>query len=1785
MDGIELKYLEENGIKYYLQEDGSITAIITGDSLDNVRNTTISYSQKTEQKSNTSLKVGKDIEGNTYISILKFNLPNLSTSAFILSAKVELTYLPSSIPLNNVIDVSEITTDWNETDVTWSDIKENFNSKLEDVFKCEYASSNDGLQKIQFNITNLAKRWIQDNNNYGVMLKLHEEDELTKEGVINFYSNSATTSLNCRPVLIINFNNIKSFESKFPSKNMKFKFGNSSINIYNGNFTSKFDLFESTTNTKSLYLSLYYDSLGFSEKLKFNIALGWRFNFCQKISELSDNDELLLYYDDNQIVHYLRKIYNTETERFEYSDGSIYAYKDNNEYWLNDTNYEDTKLIFILKNNEWNLSELKFSNDYSFIFEYDEYNNLVKIYDTNSKYINITYSSSYCKISSEDSNIYISLSENKILSINKNSSIISFGYNSDNLINYIYDETIGKYLLEYNSNNKIEKIYEIGDNDEIGKTVSLKYLVNRTIVKDNKSRINKYIFNNVGDIVCLTNNLSEDIENNSKASIDVNLSDSSILENFDCDTYLVNYSNNYIANSNFEDFQNFEDDKIYITNENSYFGKKSLKIDALEEQKVVFLNVPLKVGKSYTFSFYCETYGSNMLYGMLYHNMAGEKVEKFKKIGSCNFWKRNEISIYIDEDAAIEEGYVNVELYIMLFGGAYGFFDCFQLEDGESANTYNLIANSDFAGGIDQWSLLEYGENVSVEYKNYDVIQQNNINYLKINSDINKKVYLEKIIDIAGNKDDTYNLSFWYKNQGIDVDFHNESSIKVVVEYLIDDSSYSFSENKKIFNLNTNTNDWQYFSNLIATPEEYYKIKISLYSEYNYNSLLVTNFSLTLDSRGNLSEEENNKSFEIKSCVNIINHDNECEKICVSKDKEHLYYLRSGFENKYIIANYREKSIQLSNSSCIKHVWKFDLDEEGYYSIESALYSGYYINLVDDSLKLLNSLNCKFKIINNGENAISIKLKDEEKYIILDNSLLKLSDNSENSVFYMESFTTPFFIENKMITENNTRIKYDELGNKTTYYLNENGEIISTINANKSKIDYFYNNGIITKIVQDNKQIIYDYNPKEMLSDIINDNRVYTILYDNFSNQKKVLINGEQIAENIYEPNNGNLKEIQYANASKVQYKYDDFERISEIIKGNMCYKYFYDKLNRRNKLVIMNNSDIYDIYYYNYDEEGRIESLLKSYYMDNSREVESFLINKNYDSESNLSLILYQIPFLKKYYVNNIYDDNKIKMIFYDGNYIVYEYDDFKRISSKTINSRIQINYKYLSNGYKTSNTISELILPNYVLKYKYDKVGNITHVYENGKLKNRYYYDLFNQLIKEKNYSKQCLIEYSYDKYGNLLKKITMNLINYNIINIERFEYSSTEPDKIKKYNDSTFEYDELGNITFDGINRYYWDVGTELSKIRCDNIEYNFFYNEDGVRFQKGDTSYYLDDKKIIYEHGLDKELEYYYDNEDNIIGFRYNNNVYHYLKNISNDIIMIVDSYCNVVAKYEYDSLGNVKTHNYSEEKIGDINPFRWKSYYYDIETGLYYLISRYYNPSLGRFISLDNEFYANEDVLSNNLYLYCSNNYIMGIDYTGDKMCRKNEYFHKYAKDYALKWSSNDNKKRLRNPQFNSYSGDCTNFVSQCMYYGGIRMTGITPRDGWHSYKTNIKVLKFKKTIWNVSRNWASVYYFMKWISKQKFLNKSLVITNYKDIKKAINAGIKAGDIAFLVTDLGKKGEYTHGIVISRVTKDDIFYCAHTWERRDWSLNHYFCNTISGGYKGYKVKFFLLKNKY
>jgi RHS repeat-associated protein len=113
-------------------------------------------------------------------------------------------------------------------------------------------------------------------------------------------------------------------------------------------------------------------------------------------------------------------------------------------------------------------------------------------------------------------------------------------------------------------------------------------------------------------------------------------------------------------------------------------------------------------------------------------------------------------------------------------------------------------------------------------------------------------------------------------------------------------------------------------------------------------------------------------------------------------------------------------------------------------------------------------------------------------------------------------------------------------------------------------------------------------------------------------------------------------------------------------------------------------------------------------------------------------------------------------------------------------------------------------------------------------------------------------------------------------------------------------------------------------------------------------------------------------------------------YYYRKNIQGDITHITDDNGHVKAEYIYDAWGNHEIIK-NEDNIGLINPFRYRGYYFDIETGLYYLKARYYDPETGRFINADSIGVFDEtrnDINGLNLYAYCANNPVMLHDPTG-----------------------------------------------------------------------------------------------------------------------------------------------------------------------------------------------------
>ena len=124
--------------------------------------------------------------------------------------------------------------------------------------------------------------------------------------------------------------------------------------------------------------------------------------------------------------------------------------------------------------------------------------------------------------------------------------------------------------------------------------------------------------------------------------------------------------------------------------------------------------------------------------------------------------------------------------------------------------------------------------------------------------------------------------------------------------------------------------------------------------------------------------------------------------------------------------------------------------------------------------------------------------------------------------------------------------------------------------------------------------------------------------------------------------------------------------------------------------------------------------------------------------------------------------------------------------------------------------------------------------------------------------------------------------------------------------------------------------------------------------------------------------------------------YNGTKYWYDKNLQGDVVDIRNSTGTLIARYVYDAWGNHRQITDSSgndvsadtSHIANINPFRYRGYYYDVETGWYYLNARYYDPNVGRFLSPDVILGANGGLQGYNLFAYCNNNPVMFADPSG-----------------------------------------------------------------------------------------------------------------------------------------------------------------------------------------------------
>ena len=239
-----------------------------------------------------------------------------------------------------------------------------------------------------------------------------------------------------------------------------------------------------------------------------------------------------------------------------------------------------------------------------------------------------------------------------------------------------------------------------------------------------------------------------------------------------------------------------------------------------------------------------------------------------------------------------------------------------------------------------------------------------------------------------------------------------------------------------------------------------------------------------------------------------------------------------------------------------------------------------------------------------------------------------------------------------------------------------------------------------------------------------------------------------------------------------------------------------------------------------------------------------------------------------------------------------------------------------------------------------------------------------------------------YEYDKAGNITKKYTYALTAKNVTptnpeSTYTYSYGDTNwGDKLTSYRGESITYDEVGNpLSYYNGKRYTftWENGRRLATAEVGENVVSFRYNDEGIRTGKNvngvEHSYSLNGSQIIMEDMGGSLLVYLYDASGSPIGMQYRNRIYDmgaydnfwFEKNLQGDIVAVYDEDGTKLISYAYDAWGNFTAayHNgCTASHNANLNPFRYRGYYYDTELEMYYLQSRYYDSSVGRFLTAD-----------------------------------------------------------------------------------------------------------------------------------------------------------------------------------------------------------------------------------
>ena len=587
-------------------------------------------------------------------------------------------------------------------------------------------------------------------------------------------------------------------------------------------------------------------------------------------------------------------------------------------------------------------------------------------------------------------------------------------------------------------------------------------------------------------------------------------------------------------------------------------------------------------------------------------------------------------------------------------------------------------------------------------------------------------------------------------------------------------------------------------------------------------------------------------------------------------------------------------------------------------------------------------------------------------------------------------------------TGNYVTSETNEQGSTTHYVYDVNGNVTSITDADDNVTSYAYDSsGNLTSVKNGDSENLYTYSGLGSVSKITHNGFDYSFNYDVFYNLVSTKIGNVTVASHTYD-SNGNLTKTAYANGDYLEYAYDNYGNISVITgETGKIAEMIYNKQGLVAKAVDYSSGET-SYYYYTFD--GSLES---EYRTSSDGSLTHYIVT---DSDGN-TVEKTSVNGQTKTITTGTDKDGK-SFVSNDGVTNETSTDDFGRVSTVTTKQNRsdtvftkQYSYYHGSESNATTNMvggISYKLSSDKVLgySYNYNDTGNVENVYENGKKVAVYTYDELNQLVWYADTRTGRYIRIVYDNYGNIQKmesySLGTNWAPVKLLETRTYSYDDTNwKDKLTEFDGDSITYDKNGNpLTYRDDMIFEWENGRILKNINTSDKAIQMSYDSNGMRTQKSvdgvKTNYYYDSSNNLFAltQGNDT-LFFYYDNSGEVMSVSCNGTMYFYIKDLQGDITEIVDKDGKAVAEYAYDAWGNMLTENNGTLTIGKLNPFRYRSYVYDEETGLYYLQSRYYDPLTGRFLNAD--VYADTQSgtpLSTNMFAYCENNAINKSDDEG-----------------------------------------------------------------------------------------------------------------------------------------------------------------------------------------------------